>query len=67
MPDYMDLVSTSIAFIDTALDDRQTLHNGIAPGTEVITLDGVRDGVRTNHGSAGESQRYQQYSYHLPR
>ncbi|MGB7709757.1 MAG: DUF4347 domain-containing protein, partial [Microcoleus sp.] len=45
MPDYMDLVSTSIAFIDTALDDRQTLHNGIAPGTEVITLDGVRDGV----------------------
>ncbi|MGB8687886.1 MAG: esterase-like activity of phytase family protein, partial [Microcoleus sp.] len=45
MPDYMDLVSTSIAFIDTALDDRQTLHNGIEAGTEVITLDGVRDGV----------------------
>ncbi len=33
MPDYMGLVSTwSIALIDSALDDSQTLHNGIEPG-----------------------------------
>ena len=46
MPDYMGSVSTSsIAFIDTALSDSQTLHNGIKPGTEVIILDRARDGV----------------------
>jgi len=45
MPDSISLVPTAIAFIDTALDDRQTLHNGIAPGTEVISLNAARDGV----------------------
>jgi Domain of unknown function (DUF4347)/Bacterial Ig domain/RTX calcium-binding nonapeptide repeat (4 copies) len=45
MPDYMGLVSTAIAFIDSALLDLPTLRNGIAIGTEVITLDAGRDGV----------------------
>ncbi|WP_341734559.1 DUF4347 domain-containing protein, partial [Microcoleus sp. EPA2] len=45
MPDSISLVATTIAFIDSALDDRQTLHNGIAPGTEVISLNRVRNGV----------------------
>lgn len=45
MPDSISLVPTAIALIDTALDDRQTLHNGIAPGTEVISLNAARDGV----------------------
>ena len=46
MPDYIDLASTSsIAFIDTALSDSQTLRNGIKPGTEVIILDRARDGA----------------------
>ncbi|MEG4963768.1 esterase-like activity of phytase family protein, partial [Microcoleus sp. K4-C2] len=45
MPDYIGLVSTAIAFIDSALSDCQTLRNGIEPGTEVIILDATRDGV----------------------
>ncbi|MEZ2239844.1 DUF4347 domain-containing protein, partial [Microcoleus sp.] len=45
MPDSISLAATTIAFIDSALDDRQTLHNGIAPETEVISLNGLRNGV----------------------
>ena len=45
MSDYMGLVSTAIAFLDSALPDLPTLCNGIAMGTEVITLDVARDGV----------------------
>ncbi|MEG4252893.1 DUF4347 domain-containing protein [Microcoleus sp. Pol10D4] len=41
----MSSVFSSIAFLDSALPDRQTLRNGIAAGTEVITLDAARDGV----------------------
>ncbi|MEG3838765.1 Ig-like domain-containing protein, partial [Microcoleus sp. herbarium14] len=41
----MGLVSTSIAFIDSALPECQTLRNGIKLGTEAITLDAARDGV----------------------
>ncbi|MEG3924020.1 DUF4347 domain-containing protein, partial [Microcoleus sp. T3_D1] len=45
MPNFISSVFSSIAFIDSALPDSQTLHNGIAAGTEVITLDAARDGV----------------------
>ncbi|MEZ2231900.1 DUF4347 domain-containing protein [Microcoleus sp.] len=45
MSEYMGLVSTSIAFIDSAVADSKTLRDGIEPGTEVITLDATRDGV----------------------
>ncbi|MEG4021326.1 esterase-like activity of phytase family protein, partial [Microcoleus sp. S13C4] len=45
MPNFISSVFSSIAFIDSALPDSQTLHNGIEPGTEVITLDSARDGV----------------------
>ncbi|WP_341736584.1 DUF4347 domain-containing protein [Microcoleus sp. CAWBG640] len=45
MSEYMGLVSTSIAFIDSAVADSKTLRDGIEPGTEVITLDAARDGV----------------------
>ncbi|MEG4059133.1 MULTISPECIES: DUF4347 domain-containing protein [unclassified Microcoleus] len=45
MPDYISLVPTAIAFLDSALPDGETLRNGIAAGTEVITLDGARDGL----------------------
>ena len=38
-------VFSAIAFLDSALRDGQTLRNGIELGTEVITLDRVRDGV----------------------
>ncbi|MEG4326756.1 DUF4347 domain-containing protein, partial [Microcoleus sp. herbarium5] len=41
----MSSVFSSIAFLDSALPDHQTLRNGIAAGTEVITLDAARDGV----------------------
>ncbi|MEG3934495.1 esterase-like activity of phytase family protein, partial [Microcoleus sp. T3_B1] len=45
MPNFISSVFSSIAFLDSALPDSQTLHNGIAAGTEVITLDAARDGV----------------------
>lgn len=45
MSDCMGLVSTAIAFIDSALPDFSTLRNGIKLGTEVITIDAARDGV----------------------
>ncbi|WP_445241799.1 DUF4347 domain-containing protein [Microcoleus vaginatus] len=45
MPNFISSVFSSIAFLDSALPDRQTLRNGIAAGTEVITLDAARDGV----------------------
>ncbi|MEG4534194.1 DUF4347 domain-containing protein, partial [Microcoleus sp. D2_18a_D3] len=45
MPNFISSVFSSIAFIDSALPDGQTLRNGIAAGTEVITLDAARDGV----------------------
>jgi VCBS repeat-containing protein len=45
MSDCMGLVSTAIAFIDSAIPDIPTLRNGIEPGTEVITLDATGDGV----------------------
>ncbi|MCL1472974.1 DUF4347 domain-containing protein, partial [Argonema antarcticum] len=35
----------AIAFIDTSVQDWQTLAAGVTPGTEVILLDGTRDGV----------------------
>ncbi|MEG4836843.1 DUF4347 domain-containing protein [Microcoleus sp. B9-D4] len=45
MPNLIGSVFSSLAFLDPALPDRQTLRNGIAAGTEVITLDAARDGV----------------------
>ncbi|MEG4204350.1 DUF4347 domain-containing protein, partial [Microcoleus sp. Pol7_A1] len=45
MPNFIGSVFSSIAFLDSALPDSQTLRNGIAAGTEVITLDAARDGV----------------------
>jgi hypothetical protein len=45
MPNFISSVFSSIAFLDSALPDTQTLRNGIAAGTEVITLDAARDGV----------------------
>ncbi|NQE34158.1 Ig-like domain-containing protein [Microcoleus asticus] len=45
MPNFLGSVFSSIAFLDSALPDRPTLRNGIAAGTEVITLDAARDGV----------------------
>ena len=44
MPNFMSSVS-SIAFIDSALPDGETLRNGIKLGTEAITLDAARDGL----------------------
>ena len=45
MQNFICSVFSAIAFLDSALDDRETLRNGIELGTEVITLDRVRDGV----------------------
>ncbi|MEG4070611.1 DUF4347 domain-containing protein [Microcoleus sp. Pol11C2] len=45
MPDYISLVPTAIAFLDSALPEGETIGNGIELGTKVITLDVVRDGV----------------------
>ncbi|MEG4281406.1 DUF4347 domain-containing protein [Microcoleus sp. MON1_C1] len=45
MPNFISSVFSSIAFLDSALPDGETLRNGIAAGTEVITLDGARDGL----------------------
>ncbi|MEG3895802.1 DUF4347 domain-containing protein, partial [Microcoleus sp. SVA1_B6] len=45
MQNFINSVVSSIAFLDSALPDSQTLHNGIEPGTEVIILDAARDGV----------------------
>ncbi|MEG5067440.1 esterase-like activity of phytase family protein, partial [Microcoleus sp. B3-A4] len=45
MPNFISSVFSSIAFLDSALPDSQTLRNGIAAGTEVIILDAARDGV----------------------
>ncbi|MEG4517777.1 MULTISPECIES: DUF4347 domain-containing protein, partial [unclassified Microcoleus] len=45
MPNFIRSVFSSIAFLDSAVPDAQTLRNGIAAGTEVIILDAVRDGV----------------------
>ncbi|MEG4892458.1 DUF4347 domain-containing protein, partial [Microcoleus sp. F10-B4] len=45
MQNFINSVVSSIAFLDSALPDAQTLRNGIAAGTEVITLDAARDGV----------------------
>jgi Ca2+-binding RTX toxin-like protein len=35
----------SIVFIDAAVSDRQTLINSVAPGTVVVTLEPIRNGV----------------------
>ncbi|MBD1830008.1 DUF4347 domain-containing protein [Microcoleus vaginatus GB1-A2] len=45
MPNFISSVFCAIAFLDSALPDRQTLRNGIAAGIEVITLDAARDGL----------------------
>ncbi|MEG4420479.1 esterase-like activity of phytase family protein, partial [Microcoleus sp. LAD1_D5] len=45
MQNFISSVFSAIAFLDSALPDRQTLRNGIAAGTEVITLEAARDGV----------------------
>ncbi|MEG4809191.1 DUF4347 domain-containing protein [Microcoleus sp. F8-D3] len=45
MPNVSSSVVSAIAFLDSALPDRQTLRNGIAMRTEVIILDAARDGV----------------------
>ncbi|NJR25899.1 MAG: DUF4347 domain-containing protein, partial [Richelia sp. CSU_2_1] len=45
MPNFINSVMSSIAFIDSALPDFSTLCNGIEKGTEVITLDAAGDGV----------------------
>ncbi|MEG4360770.1 esterase-like activity of phytase family protein, partial [Microcoleus sp. C2C6] len=45
MRNFIRSVFSAIAFLDSALPDGETLRNGIAAGTEVITLDRVRDGV----------------------
>ncbi|MEG5042680.1 MULTISPECIES: esterase-like activity of phytase family protein [unclassified Microcoleus] len=45
MPNFISSVFSSIAILDPALPDGETLRNGIAAGTEVITLDGARDGL----------------------
>ncbi|MEP6514877.1 DUF4347 domain-containing protein, partial [Microcoleus vaginatus] len=45
MPTFISSVFSSIAFLDSALPDSQTLRNGIAAGTEVITIDAARDGL----------------------
>ncbi|MEG4092154.1 DUF4347 domain-containing protein, partial [Microcoleus sp. Pol12B4] len=45
MQNFINSVVRSIAFLDSALPDTQTLRNGIAAGTEVITLDAARDGL----------------------
>ncbi|MEG4943746.1 DUF4347 domain-containing protein, partial [Microcoleus sp. F4-D5] len=45
MQNFINSVFSSIAFLDSAVPDAQTLRNGIAAGTEVIILDAARDGV----------------------
>ena len=45
MRNFIRSVFSTIAFLDSALPDGETLRNGIAAGAEVITLDRVRDGV----------------------
>ncbi|MEG4086222.1 DUF4347 domain-containing protein, partial [Microcoleus sp. POL10_C6] len=45
MQNFTSSVFSSIAFLDSAVPDAQTLRNGIAAGTELIILDAVRDGV----------------------
>ncbi|MGL5060882.1 MAG: DUF4347 domain-containing protein, partial [Microcoleus sp.] len=45
MSDCMGLVSTAIAFLDSALPELPTLRNSIEKNTEVVTLDAARDGV----------------------
>ncbi|MEG4232199.1 DUF4347 domain-containing protein, partial [Microcoleus sp. Pol11C3] len=45
MQNFIRSIFSSIAFLDSAVPDAQTLRNGIAAGTEVIILDAVRDGV----------------------
>ncbi|WP_293129495.1 esterase-like activity of phytase family protein, partial [Microcoleus sp. bin38.metabat.b11b12b14.051] len=45
MPNFINSVMGSIAFLDSALPDIQNLRNGIAAGIEVIIIDAARDGV----------------------
>ncbi|MEG4082530.1 DUF4347 domain-containing protein [Microcoleus sp. POL10_C6] len=46
MPNLNNQVSSSaIAFIDTQVEDYQSLIAGVKPGTEVIVLDGNRDAI----------------------
>jgi hypothetical protein len=45
LQNFISSVFSAIAFLDSALPDGETLRNGIELGTEVITLDRVRDGV----------------------
>ena len=67
MLNFPTSVFSAIAFLDSALPDLQTLRNSIAAGTEVITLDGTRDGLEQITAGASESQQYQKHSYHFPR
>ncbi|MCC3502731.1 MAG: DUF4347 domain-containing protein [Microcoleus sp. PH2017_19_SFW_U_A] len=45
MPNFINSVMSSIAFLDSALPDIQNLCNGIAAGIEVIIINAARDGV----------------------
>ncbi|MEG4543012.1 DUF4347 domain-containing protein, partial [Microcoleus sp. Aus8_D2] len=45
MPNFINSIMSSIAFLDSALPDIQNLRNGIAVGIEVIIIDAARDGV----------------------
>src|SRR4028118_1515422 len=46
MPNLNNQVSSSaIAFIDTQVENYQSLVAGVKPGTEVVVLDGNRDAI----------------------
>src|SRR4028118_41920 len=46
MPNLKNQVSgTAIAFIDTQVENYQSLIGGVTPGTEVVVLDGNRDAI----------------------
>src|SRR4028119_615164 len=46
MPNLKNQVSGSaIAFIDTQVENYQSLIAGVTPGTEVVVLDGNRDAI----------------------
>ena len=59
MPNLNNQVSPSaIAFIDTKVEDYQSLIAGVKPGTEVVVLDGNKECDRPNYSNFSSSYQY---------
>jgi molybdopterin biosynthesis enzyme MoaB len=68
MPNLNNQVSGSaIAFIDTQVENYQSLIAGVTPGTEVVVLDGNRDAIDQITEILARSYQYRQHSHSFSR